>query len=244
MLSFVVLPTCHGLAWTHHGANWYVPALSVWQGGGPLLALAALRWRRPEARLLLGLAIVPQNFIWYDQLLLFLVPTRPRELWTLCVLSWVSMVVAHYYFIGRDPRACRAGRVSRSHIVALLYLPALAMTLRRPNEGGCPRGSRSASRGCHRGFEVHPLRRLPKPTSAIVFRIEDTSDGLSRRDCAVPAQSASRRWQSNQRVYFSGLSTTAFGAIPEDSFPRRFPCPSETTADQRCKLKQPSRFAP
>ena len=136
LLSFVVLPTWLNGWLGHTGrADWYVPALLVWQGGGPLLAFAVLRWRRPEARLLLALAIVPHNFIWYDQLLLFLVPTRPRELWSLCVLSWVSAVVANYFF-QRAGIPEPAGQIAfRAPIVALLYLPSLAMTLRRPNEG-------------------------------------------------------------------------------------------------------------
>jgi hypothetical protein len=135
-ISFVVLPTWLTEWLGHTGtANWYVPALLVWQGGGPLLVLAVLRWRRPEARLLLGLALIPHNFIWYDQLLLFLVPEKPRELWTLCVLSWISTVVADYFF-RRAGIPEPAGQVAfRAPIVALLYIPALLMTLRRANQG-------------------------------------------------------------------------------------------------------------
>lgn len=120
------------------GAGFYVSPLRVWTGGGPLLLLAILRWRRPEARLLLAMAIVPHNYVWYEQLLLFLVPVAVGEVWTLAVLSWVSMYVAHWNFqrLGiPEP----AGQVAfRAPVVALLYLPALAMVLRRPNEGMVP----------------------------------------------------------------------------------------------------------
>lgn len=132
--SFTIQPTWFG-QWLGEssGVTWYRPAAMIWLGGGPLLLLAARRWRRPEARLLLALAVVPHNFIWYDQLLLFLVPKTPRELWALCLLSWVSRSVAQYVFtragIPEPP-----GQVAfRAPIVALLYLPALAMVLRRPN---------------------------------------------------------------------------------------------------------------
>jgi hypothetical protein len=121
-----------------NGAGFYTPAAAVLTGGGPLLVLAALRWRRPEGRLLLAMAVIPHNYVWYEQLLLFLVPATAGELWTLSILSWVSMWVARYNFhrLGiPEP----AGQVAfRAPVVALLYLPALAMVLRRPNEGRVP----------------------------------------------------------------------------------------------------------
>jgi hypothetical protein len=132
--SFLLLP-----AWPQqwlsqmHGVNWYVPAAVVWRGGGPLLLLAALRWRRPEARLLLALACVPHNMIWYEQLLLFLVPATAVELWSLSLLSWVSTAVANTAFAQSGLPQSAEVVAFRAPIVALLYLPALAMVLRRPN---------------------------------------------------------------------------------------------------------------
>jgi hypothetical protein len=134
-LAFVVRPTWLGewLVQTR-GAPYYAPAAFVWRGGGPLLLLAALRWRRPEARLLLAMACVPHNYVWYDQLLLFLVPATALEVWTLSALSWVSAVVAWRAFeaLGLPEPA---GQVAfRAPVVALMYLPALFMVLKRPNE--------------------------------------------------------------------------------------------------------------
>jgi hypothetical protein len=126
--------------WLGHGSGvtWYVPAAFVWQGGGPLLLLSLLRWRRPEARLLLALAVVPHNYVWYDQLLLFLVPDKPRQLWAMWALSWASMHVADYYF-ARAGIPEPAGQIAfRAPVVALLYLPSLAMLLSRRNEGTAP----------------------------------------------------------------------------------------------------------
>jgi hypothetical protein len=138
-LAFLVSPTWMGdwLALTS-GAGYYAPAASVLTGGGPFLLLAALRWRRPEARLLLAMAVVPHNYVWYEQLLLFLIPCSVSEVWILCALSWVSMYVARYniHHLGiPEP----AGQIAfRAPVVALLYLPALAMVLRRPNDGRVP----------------------------------------------------------------------------------------------------------
>ena len=139
-VSFLILPT-----WVQEwrsqltGVGWYLPAAAIWRGGGPLLLLAVLRWRRPEARLLLALAFVPHNFAWYDQLLVFLVAERPRELWSLFALSWIAALGSAYalfdlgYINRPDPFS-----IFRIPTVALLYLPALFMVLRRPNEGALP----------------------------------------------------------------------------------------------------------
>lgn len=54
---------------------------------GPLLALALLRWRRPEARLLLAMACVPQLLFFYDQLPLCLAARNRREHFALTVPS-------------------------------------------------------------------------------------------------------------------------------------------------------------
>ena len=48
------------------------PPLLYW--GGPLMLLALLRWRRPEARLLAALSCVPHTPELYESLYLFLVP--------------------------------------------------------------------------------------------------------------------------------------------------------------------------
>jgi hypothetical protein len=141
-LSLIIVPIWL-LEWIEHSRKAtaygpYAPAGMVWQGGGPLLLFAALRWRRPEGRLLFAMACVPQNFVWYDQLLLFLVPLTAGEVWALSALSWASSVVAGHAFAQAGiPEP--AGQIAfRAPIVALMYLPCLAMALSRPNHGPAP----------------------------------------------------------------------------------------------------------
>jgi hypothetical protein len=102
--------------------------------GGPAILLAALRWRRPEARLLLVLALVPQNLLFYDQLLLWLVPRTWKESALLTCLSFPAL------FLGNTRIAASGMRVVVDSyaplIVAFLFLPCVIMILRRPNEGG------------------------------------------------------------------------------------------------------------
>jgi hypothetical protein len=135
--SFVLRPTWLG-EWlaVSLGHPSYTPAVLVWRGGGPLLLAAALRWRRPEARLLLAMALVPHHYVWYDQLLLFLVPRQAREVWALSALSWISLWPASAALATLGLPETGGGQVAfRAPIVALLYLPCLAMVLWRPNEG-------------------------------------------------------------------------------------------------------------
>lgn len=115
---------------------YYIPVLI---SAGPLLLLALLRWRRPEARLLFVMACVPQSMIYYDQLPLALLARSYRQALLLAILSYVGPALAILLY-GTSP-------VERTHlfaenapiIVATYYLPSLGLVLVRPNEGRAPR---------------------------------------------------------------------------------------------------------
>ena len=100
-------------------------------GWVPLLALT--RWRSPEARLVAVLACVPQNLYFYDQLPLWLVPWNALGTLTLSAGSWIAWVLA-----ARDCPTDFCGPSATPWIVALLYLPATAMALLRPEADGAP----------------------------------------------------------------------------------------------------------
>jgi len=104
--------------------------------GGPLVLLALLRWRRPEARLLVALACVPHTTLLYEVLPLFLVPASWAQSLLLVALNWIAQVV----LITLQPYSSLAdrARVSATVSVALVYLPCVIMILRRPNEGDLP----------------------------------------------------------------------------------------------------------
>jgi hypothetical protein len=99
---------------------------------GWILALAALRWRRPEGRLLLAMACVPQKLMFYDQLPLMLIPGTWRELQVAVFLSLVAYAIGLQFpwAIG-DPGAVTA-RLTPLVVVGL-YWPALVLVLMRPN---------------------------------------------------------------------------------------------------------------
>jgi hypothetical protein len=135
-ISFALVPTWPAgwLAAVRSGAlaSQYVPPVLV--PGGALALLALLRWRRPEARLLAAMACVPQNYFLYDQLPLALVARSWRGALTYTALSYVAL--AWWLRHGKNPALASvpAGSAALAPVViALFYLPALVMVLRRPN---------------------------------------------------------------------------------------------------------------
>lgn len=105
-------------------------------GAGPLLVLAILRWRRPEARLLLAMACVPQTAILYEALPLALIPGGFIEMGVFVALSWIAC--EWWVHTGLTLSMSAQTLLSVHIVVPLLYLPCLIMVLRRPNEGSVP----------------------------------------------------------------------------------------------------------
>jgi hypothetical protein len=98
---------------------------------GPLVLLALLKWRRAEARLLVALACVPHTTVPYETVPLFLIPNswwQGASLWTLGILAYVAQYAMGPYASQNDYWESGA-----KWIVALMYLPCLAMVLSRPN---------------------------------------------------------------------------------------------------------------
>jgi hypothetical protein len=101
------------------------------------LALAALRWRRPEGRLLLLMACVPQKVLFYDQLPLLLIPRSRREMTFAVGCSLVAYLYA-LQFPWISVRADIATANILPAVVVGLYWPGIFMVLRRANEGPAP----------------------------------------------------------------------------------------------------------
>jgi hypothetical protein len=132
--SFLVMPHWVGAWRAALGAAIHVPP--VMRPGGFLLLLALLRWRRPEARLVAALACVPQMTVLYETVPLFLVPKRRAEAYVLVALSLACAVLQEWLV----PATAVVPTVARRWplVLGLVYLPALVMVLRRPNEGRLP----------------------------------------------------------------------------------------------------------
>jgi hypothetical protein len=104
--------------------------------GGFIVLLAAARWRRPEARLLTVLALVPQSPLPYEALSLFIIARTKTEMLVFVVLSDVMAFLLSGMSFQGDPE--RYMRIASPAMVWLMYAPALFMVLRRPNSGVVP----------------------------------------------------------------------------------------------------------
>jgi hypothetical protein len=133
VLSFIVMP--------HWPSDW-VEAIRgtiqytapVQRFGGPLLLLAFLRWRQPEARMLGLLALVPHTTGIYEQLPLLLIPQTKRRFVVLMGLSWLAAVLV-YTVVAYNHEPDVLERVQRGltkqwpYFLVLVWLPALWMVL-------------------------------------------------------------------------------------------------------------------
>jgi hypothetical protein len=126
------------LIWPEWVANWratfanaphIVAPITRWTG--PLVLLALLKWKRADARLLLGLACVPHTTVPYETIPLFLIPQtwwQAWGLWTFALLAFLGQSATGPYHTQMEYWASGA-----QWIVALVYLPCLCIVLSRPN---------------------------------------------------------------------------------------------------------------
>jgi hypothetical protein len=109
--------------------------------GGFLLLLALVRWRTFEGRLLAGLAVIPQSGLLYDALPIWLIARTQAQGWILTTLSLAALklqgIMYGMHGLGLEsvlePDFVRRFNVFREAfapvIIALVYLPALAIVL-------------------------------------------------------------------------------------------------------------------
>lgn len=131
LISLVVLPMWPWSWLSQLGAyESFVPVAVL--PFGPLLVLAALRWRDDRARLVLLMALMPQRG-WYDVLPLFLVARSWRAVEPqyiaalLAVVSWLAPVAQAFGRFDGSP----------AWVVVTCYLPAL-LTVLLPECAGFP----------------------------------------------------------------------------------------------------------
>jgi len=101
---------------------------------GWLVLLALMRWRQPEARLLIGMACVPQLLFFADQLPLGLVARTRGEAVGLAICGVIAFATWWAFLKAGDAYVMEA----QPFVMAGIYLPALVMVLHRPNVGIMP----------------------------------------------------------------------------------------------------------
>jgi hypothetical protein len=133
-LSFVVLPGWLG-EWVRAVKTGTELNPPISRGPGFLIALAILRWRQPEARLLLAVACVPQTSSWYETLLPMLAARTKREMQFMVACSGAGYLFQILMLDRKDEIATTDIGIL---MVVFVYLPALIVVLRRANEGPLP----------------------------------------------------------------------------------------------------------
>jgi hypothetical protein len=139
MLAFAALTLVFRPSWPMEwlavvrASTWHFSPLGI--PGGVLLLLALVRWRRPEARLVATLGLLPQSPFVYEAMPLFFVPRSRPEFYALVIGSDLALGIYAYF---RSLPMADYLRVNGIAVVACMYLPALVMVLRRPNEGSVP----------------------------------------------------------------------------------------------------------
>ncbi len=151
LIGLILVPTWP-LDWARAVRHTEHMVIPVTRPSGTIALLALLRWRRPEARLILALACVPQTISWYEVLPLMMVASNFTESLFLSLFS--SSAAAMEVIRGWSTGAMVLYPTSTAMIIAFAYLPALVIVLRRPNEGPLPIWLEFA------------LRRLGKPINS------------------------------------------------------------------------------
>jgi hypothetical protein len=107
---------------------YHVPLLVM---GGPLLALAAIKWRTEDGRLLIAMSIIPQSMWGYDQLALGLLARTRLEAIVFSLWSYAVMIAG--FLLAPDTLATKAQNAEYLSRVVVwgYYLPALLFLLRR-----------------------------------------------------------------------------------------------------------------
>jgi hypothetical protein len=97
--------------------------------GGFLVLLAALRWRSPDARLLVALALFPQTGSWYESLPVLLVAETRRECQLLTMISSIGFIVSAH--LVEVHTALQVNRNVATYMVWFVYIPATFIVLRK-----------------------------------------------------------------------------------------------------------------
>jgi hypothetical protein len=103
----------------------------LFRPGGVLMLLGLARWRRPEGRLLAALCLVPQTTALYETLpLALLCRNRPQA----AAFAGLTMLAHLLFLLGPQGPWPVGAEYQWWVLLALVYLPAIGLVLRRPNE--------------------------------------------------------------------------------------------------------------
>lgn len=160
-LSLAVLPSWPREWWMALPADKAQLAPPILRPFGFCLLLAALRWRMPEARLILAIAFLPQTTLPYELVPLALVPRNRAEMTVYVIGSWIAVAAADR--LGGDPGMAQWAASGWLVTLVAVYGPMIYLLLRR--------GGRAAPTKV--GKDRRRPHRLPDAELKVDVRQED-----------------------------------------------------------------------
>ncbi len=171
-LSLAIYPSWPREWWMALPADTAFLAPPILRPMGFLLLLAAIKWRTPEARLLLGMAFIPQTTLPYELVALALIPANRLEMAVYVVGSWMAVVASNHM------QLAEWGSTGWPISLCTVYAPMLYLVLRRPAKG---------KKGLTIAKERRRAHRLPDQELTLEVT-ENPTGGFSVKITHVPTQ--------------------------------------------------------
>ena len=171
-LSLAIYPSWLREWWMALPADTAFLAPPILRPMGFLLLLAAIKWRTPEARLLLGMAFIPQTTLPYELVALALIPANRLEMAVYVVGSWMAVLASNHM------QLAEWGSSGWPISLCTVYAPMLYLVLRRPAKG---------KKGLVIAKERRRAHRLPDHELTLEVT-ENPTGGFSIKITHVPTQ--------------------------------------------------------
>lgn len=157
---------------------------------GVVLLLAALRWRTPEGRLILAIAILPQSTLPYELVPLALIPANRLEMGIYVAGTWIAVAAAEGLL-----SHSLAGWTAPGWLVTLaaVYLPMLYLVLRRQTSRSGPKIEKDRRRPHRIADQDLKVEVSPDGDAAVIVKVTHLPTQLSTTESGQTREIAERK---------------------------------------------------
>ncbi|HEY3013419.1 MAG TPA: hypothetical protein VGJ36_11775 [Gemmatimonadales bacterium] len=203
VLSLVVLPSWPWDWWMALPLDNTELVPPVLRPFGFVLLLAALRWRSPEARLILAMTLLPQTTLPYELVSLALIPANRREMAIYLAGSWIAVAAAARLDLSHGMAEWTA--TGWPVTLGAVYLPMLYLVLRRERSGGGRRIEKERRRP-HR-LPDHELKVdvTPNDAGGVIVKVTHLPTQLFTTQSGQTRELAERKAQDKLAAILTGV---------------------------------------